>query len=412
MIKRLIIFAIFLLIFVLFIAYARGYRLDVKKKSLTPTGIIAVTSNPRAAKIYVNGELKGATDMSLTLPPGSYSIDVKKDGYLDWKRTIVLKGELVMVADAYLFPQNSSLTPLTNLGVGKIVAIDQTDKLLLFSQMGQEDKDGIYVFDQSKKPFSLFPPLKLLILKKNLPAGVDLLTTAVTFSPDYKEGIFEFSGENIQSVAYDMGFDEEIKSPFDVTTSQESLKKAWDTERAKEAQKILEALPKLLQPIASDSFHIISFSPDKTKFLYEVNQNEVLPPVITPGLISANQEKEDRNLKTGSFYTYDIKEDKNFRLNIKDEEFADKKDAENSLANWKDNIESYVMWYPDSRHIVLNELNQISVMEFDNTNKQVIYSGPHEQRFLNVTTDGKLLVLVNLNPSINKSPDVYAVGVR
>lgn len=409
--QRLIIFGVFAAIFVAIVAYARGYRLDFRRQGapLTSTGIISVSSSPNAAKIFINGELKGVTDTSLTMPPGKYTVEVQKDGYMAWKRTITLKGELVMAADALLFPLNPSLTPLTNLGVGKIVPIDQTGRILLFSDNGNAEKDGIYVFDQSKKPFSLFPPLKLLVLKKDLPATVNLLNSRVTFSPDFKEGVFEFldtDGKTI--VAYDMGFDEQVQSPFEVTASMASLTKAWDDERAQEAIKILETLPRDMRPIASDSFHIISFAPDKTKFLYEVTKPVALPVVITPPLISADQEPQERSLVPGQLYIYDIKEDTNFRLNVADADFEKK----GGQGEWRMAIDNYIMWYPDSRHILLNELTQVSVMEYDNTNKQVIYSGPHEMNFLDITTDGKLLILANLNPQQNKSPDVYAVGLR
>jgi hypothetical protein len=286
------------------------------------------------------------------------------------------------------------------------MSIDQTGKLLLFSQTGNTEKDGIYVFDQSKRPFSLFPPLKLLILKKNLPADIDLLDSNVVFSPDYKEGIFEFRKGGVVQVAYDMSFDSEVTNPFDVTTSTSSLIAAWEDERNQEAIKILEALPKDMRPVASDSFHIISFSPDKTKFLYNVTVPVKLPTILKPPLISADQETETRDLAVGDLYIYDIKEDKNFQLNVNPADFAVKDE------DWLPNIENYIIWYPDSTHLVLNELKQISTVEYDNTNRQVVYSGPHEERFLNVNVDGQLLVLANLNPLTNKSPDVYVVGIR
>ncbi|MFA5137051.1 MAG: PEGA domain-containing protein [Patescibacteria group bacterium] len=403
-VQRLLFFSFFVGIFLTIVAYARGYRLDLKQRSVTPTGIIAVTSSPKAGKIYINGEFKGATDTSFTLPPGKYTVEVKKDGFTDWKRDIVLKGELVMTADALLFPLNASLTPLTNLGVGKIVLVDQTGKLLLFTQTENEEKDGIYIFDQSKKPFALFPPLKPLILKKNLPAHIDLLSSNVIFSPDYKEGIFEFVDQTDTLVAYDIAFDEEVQAPFDVTTSMDSITAAWETERQEELVKILETLPKDMRLIASDSFRIISFAPDKTKFLYEATEEVTLAPIINPPLISANQEQEERSLDPGTLYIYDIREDKNFRLDIKDADFNDK--------DWKATAEKYVFWYPDSRHLVLNEHNQVSIIEYDNTNRQAVYSGPHELDFLDITSDGKLLILANLNPQTNKSPDLYVVGIR
>src|SRR3990167_2045470 len=112
---------VFIALLGLIISYARGYRIDFKKQSLTPTGIISISAFPKAAKEYINGKLKGITDINLTLPPGSYEIEVKKDGYTSWKKSVRLKGELVLTIDALLYPLNSSLSPLTNLSVIKAV---------------------------------------------------------------------------------------------------------------------------------------------------------------------------------------------------------------------------------------------------------------------------------------------------
>ena len=80
----------------LVIAYARGYRIDMKKKSLSSTGILAISSFPKAAKVYINNELKGVTDENVGLPPGSYNVEIKKEGYTSWSKKVTLKGELVI----------------------------------------------------------------------------------------------------------------------------------------------------------------------------------------------------------------------------------------------------------------------------------------------------------------------------
>lgn len=401
LISRIFIFGLFFGVFIGIVAYARGYRLDFHKKSFTSTGIIAVTSSPKAAKVYINGELRGVTDNSFTLPPGSYFIEIKKDGYMSWSKKFNLKGELVMVADATLFPINASLTPLTNLGIVKIVPIDNTGRLLLFSQQDNIEKDGIHLFDPNLKLFSIFPPLKTVLSKKNLPAIIDFTKSKVYFSPDYKEGLFEFELPE-GTISYLLSFDEENKELLDMTASQDSLLKVWSEEKRLESIKILEALPKLLQPVASDSFHIISFTLDKTKVLYTATQEDTIPLLIDPPLISGDQEPETRNIETGKLYVYDIKEDKNFKIEL----------SEELTQEIETTAEPSVMWYPDSRHLVLNESKQIAIVEYDNTNKQIVYAGPHEDSFVNVTDGGKLLVLANLNSLINKFPDLYVVGIK
>ena len=60
----------------------------------------------------------------------------------------------------------------------------------------------------------------------------------------------------------------------------------------------------------------------------------------------------------------------------------------------------------------MRETNKITIVDYDNSNKQTVYSGPIVSDFISITTDGRLLILANLNPQTNKLPDVYAVGIR
>jgi len=348
----------------------------------------------------VNGALKGVTDLHLTLPYGKYSIEVKKEGYTSWKRDVVLKGELVVIADATLFPLNASLTPLTTIGISQVISIDKTDKALLFVENGDFEKDGIYVFDQTKRTFSLFPPLKLLVSKKLFPEDVLLKDATVLFSPDYKQGIVIFKrGED--PISYLVSLEEENTQLFEITSSQASLEKAWNTERDLETARLLEIFPPEFIKIASDSFHILSLTPDKSKILYEAKEQTTLPYVIEPRLVAANQTPEERSIKLDELYVYDRKEDRNYHIALSEASEQMRQLGETTLA-----------WFPDSRHIVKNEGDKISIVEYDDTSKQIIYSGPHEGSFFDVTSDGKLLILANLNPQFNKTPDIYAVGIR
>jgi hypothetical protein len=167
---RLTVFFTFLVIVFLIIAYSRGYRVNLQKKTVTSTGILAVSSFPKAAKVYLNGKLKGITDLNLNLEPGEYQVEVKKEGYTSWQKKIKLKGELVITLDALLFSLNPSFSPLTNLGVKKAFPLDQTDKVLLYLEKNDPEKDGFYILDLEKKPIGFFEPLKLILKKSLLPS--------------------------------------------------------------------------------------------------------------------------------------------------------------------------------------------------------------------------------------------------
>lgn len=422
-IYRIAIFVSFLITLVIIIAYARGYRLDIKEKTVVPTGILAISSNPKAAKVFIDNKLKGVTDINLTLPPGSYYVEIKKDGYSTWSKKIILKGEIVMALDPLLFPTNASLSPLTNLGIVNVITVNQSNKTLLFSQTGDKEKDGIYLFDPDKKPLSLMQAAKPILLSKNLPEkDVDLKHISAYFSPDLTEAIISF-----KNTSYLLSLDQENKQLFDITNSKNTLINAWAEEKIKQTSKILETFPKEIYKIASDSFKIISFSPDENKVFYQAQRRLSLPNVINPPLIGANQTNEERTLTINSFYIYDKKEDKNFLLNLNTNELETlflvlNKQQENVTDNLQDtNVNLPIMWYPDSKHLVLYEFvalpnkkgkKQITIMNYDGQNKQTIYSGPFEESFFSITNDGNIIVLVNLNPENNEFPDLYQVGIK
>jgi len=396
LIQRFVFVIIFLIIAVIAIAFARGYRPDFKEKSFVSTGIVTVTSNPKSAQVYINGALKGVTDLNLHLTPGKYKVEVKKDGYQTWEKEITLKGELVVSLYPYLFPINPSLSPQTNIGVKKAVPIDQSGKVLLFVENGNEEKDGFYLFDSARRGLSFFPPLKL-ILKKNqltgwLGADFNLSDAEIFFSPDYKQMIARWP-----DFAVLINVDEENQSPFDVTASYQTLISAWEKEKTEQQIKILETYGKEMVKIASDSFAMISFSPDENKILYQAKKSTILPSFLKNPLPSTNQTPETRELKPNRLYVYDKKEDRNYELKLSEKELK---------------IDQSLFWYPDSRHLVAVKEKKIVIVDYDGTNEQTVYSGPFEQNFVTVTPEGKLIILANLNPEANQLGDLYLVGIK
>ncbi len=55
------------------------------------TGTIKVISNPDGADLYVDDKFMGNCPVLLKLPPGTHPLRVKRIGYRDWSRQIVLE---------------------------------------------------------------------------------------------------------------------------------------------------------------------------------------------------------------------------------------------------------------------------------------------------------------------------------
>ncbi|OGK17569.1 hypothetical protein A3D80_01590 [Candidatus Roizmanbacteria bacterium RIFCSPHIGHO2_02_FULL_40_13b] len=420
---RLLILAIFVTAFIGIIGVARGYRLNIAKKAVTGTGILVATSAPDAAKIYLNGTFYGVTNSNISLSPGTYTVEIKKEGYSTWKKTLEITRELVVRADALLFPQNPSLSPLTSLGIVKAVYFEKAGKVILLSDSGENSatpaelrKDGIYFMDNARRQLSIFNPLKLLVARALLPTTATFQDSSIVISSDQKEMLFKIGDRSFL-----LSTEEETTDPFDVTANEKTVLDVWKTKGDKDLKKLLETFKKPFPAIAADAFSIISFSPDDFKILYQAKKDVTIPIIVKDPLISVNQTPQTRHIKAGHIYVYDKKEDRNYEISIPESIVTIPSSPIPPLSpsappylpiSSSPILTSSLIWFPDSAHIIMNEGDKISIVDYDNANKQVVYSGPYEGGFVSVTNDGKLLILANLNPQTNKLPDVYAVGIR
>lgn len=71
---------------------SNGYDLDRKTGKVIQNGLIFTASAPESANIYLNGKANGQTDERITVPEGKYNVELRRDGYDTWKKTLQLDG--------------------------------------------------------------------------------------------------------------------------------------------------------------------------------------------------------------------------------------------------------------------------------------------------------------------------------
>lgn len=122
----------------------KGYRPTTK--GLTGTGLLAANSFPSGAQVYLDGKLATATDDTLSLTPGQYTVTIKKEGYLPWEKTLTLQKELVTQTNATLFKSVASLTPLTLNGAATITPSPDGQKIafVVATRLGHRQKRPLY----------------------------------------------------------------------------------------------------------------------------------------------------------------------------------------------------------------------------------------------------------------------------
>jgi hypothetical protein len=107
---RKIVLLVFFLAFTvtapLVILYTAGFSYDWTKGKVVKTGILKLSTKPSGATITVNEQrMAETTPASLfRMLPGEYAVSMKKDGYLAWSKTLVVKsGETTFSRDVSLF---------------------------------------------------------------------------------------------------------------------------------------------------------------------------------------------------------------------------------------------------------------------------------------------------------------------
>ena len=157
--SRTVIFITFMVLFVLaapaVILYSEGYRVDFVSKKVTQTGAFYLKGAPRA-EVYLNGEfqdntsLLGNSILIKNLLPRSYEVELKKDGYHSWKKTLaVKKKEVTKAGGVILFPLKPNFTIINQKFPQTVNSATSSDKKMTVGK--KEHEIWVYsVKDQEK----------------------------------------------------------------------------------------------------------------------------------------------------------------------------------------------------------------------------------------------------------------------
>ena len=291
---------------------------------------MVAASEPTGAQVFIDGKIAGATNSTLNLSPGWYQVRILKEGYQPWEKRLRVQGEVVSKADAFLLPANPSLSAITMNGAAQPLLSPDGGKLAYLVPNGTdelEDKAGVWTLDLVDKPLGLNRDAKQIVKANAL--GIPIAKAMLQWSPDSKQILVTATSGR---PAYLLDSDKLNEGP-QLAPDPQAITKKWKiAESTKEKEKLSTLNPDLVGSITRAG-RVINFSPDETKILYEATVSAAIPTIIKPPLIGTNPTEEDRNLKPGSTYIYDIKEDRNYSI--------------------KDINASSSHWLPTSRHLLL-----------------------------------------------------------
>ena len=395
--QLLISIAILFFLFVattLVILYGKGYRLwfDKGKPDISGTGLLVATSQPDGAQVFINNNLITATDSTINLPPGEYTVKIYKEGYSPWEKKLIIQKEIVVKADATLFSTAPKLESITTIGVENPILSPSLSKIAYNVASQSAKKNGVYVLDLNTRPLLTLQGASTQVVDDTIN---EFSTSALTWSPDGKEMIASISAASIYPTTYllsSSSFNDSLKN---ITTTLDTILDTWEKEKTEKETARIENLKPALKKTINESFSQAMWSADETKILYTASNSATIPAIIQPALIGTNQTSETRTLEKGATYVYDMKEDKNYKIEI-------------GNSKWPRPLS----WFPDSKHLIYVHDKKIDIVEYDGTNKITVYAGPFDEKYVFPYTNGsRIVILTNLgNPDI--SPNLYTLGLQ
>jgi len=387
---------------ILVVLYGSGYRFGFEEGQPTveKTGLLVASSVPKGAQVLINDQLTTATDNTINLKPGEYNVKIIRDGYFPWEKTVRIQERVVTSLDALLFPLAPKLESITASGIEDPILDPSRSKIAFKVQSQIPDKNGIYVYDMAANPVLALQGTSRQIVDDT----TDLFSQSnISWSPDAVDVIATVSG-NLGQTTYLLDASNSNTSPTNITNLIESTQDTWMEEQIEKEKARNESFKKPVRELIKDYFTVISYSPDDTKILYTASRSGELPLVIKPRLIGVtNTITEDRSIKEGSVYVYDTREDVNVKLFEKSPELCDPTNLD---------CRQPLTWFPDSKHLVFINDNQIEIMGYDGSNTTTVYAGPFVDNYVFPWPNGsKLVILTNLNnPQIK--PNLYTISLK
>lgn len=371
---------------IIFGLIARGYSFDLKTLQFAPSGLLVIKSVPDAAEIFIDGEFETATNATLRLKPATYDIEITKEGYFSWSKRVVIEKEVVVEQIAYLFRSTPSLSATTFSGVVNPIATADNTQIAYAVPLEKNngvEKAGLWVIETVNLPlgFSKDP--------RRITDG-NLVNASWLWSPDGREillttsaGIFLLDTSEFTPQA----------ERINVATRKNLILAEWEEESKKKLSSKIRSLPDPLVELFSSGVSRISFSPDEKKVLYTASSSAFLKDELIKPVPGSSTQRQERNVVSGNTYVYDIKEDRNFLIeaNISGKQLA---------------------WFPSSAHLVFGESNEVSIIDYDGTNKKAIYTGAYEAPFVFPTlNEDRVLILTNLGSNDSLS-NLYSLNLK
>lgn len=378
---------------VLVTLYASGYRFDPQSGVLQGTGILSVSSTPDGALVLVNKVPKDATNTSITeLQPDQYEVELSKEGYASWRKTITVRAGLVTEISALLVPLYPSLQPLTFTGAQNPIVSPDQQKIVY--QVSQEKSAGIWLVNLEERPFSLTRKPQLLLSDTQTKK---YSTAQLQWSPDANQLLITTLVEQSSDTSKTQELFDLRTNTVTTLINTEELLQSWQQSKDLVVNELLTGLT-AKKRLEIKALPNPQWSPDNLVILYQEN-NEIDFSYSTyyVGVKTIDPTNTSRPTDAAPL-TPPIAQN-------------------NPILKIHTHEPHQLYWFPDSKHLILvhqtgDETGTVELLEATGENRTLIFSGVVKDLIGVPTPNGsRIVILTRFNPE-SDSYNLYSIGLQ
>lgn len=359
--------------------YTSGYRLEKgeeKTIDLTQTGMVSAKSIPEGASVYLDEELRTATNDTVSgIEPGTHKLRIVKKGFVEWEKDIEIFAELVTDITAVMVSQSPRIEPLTNTGAKLPSVSPSLNKIAYFSE--DIEQPGIWVIPLSGTGLNLFRSNPAVAIEDTRFTKYSQGKN-IEWSADENKLLIE--GNNNVFYLVDLQ-----TNTAETTSTPDAVRSTWKTELAQKRMDFLEKLdiPKEMEEAAMSDKTL--WAPDEKKFLYTEQKGDQL-----------------------EYRVYNMESP--LPVGEKIDNLALTRNASDPQPN--------ITWYSDSFHLILSEGNideekrgTVSIIRIDGTNQTEIYNNTlFSEKAFSAPGGDKVIILTSFKSG--EQTDLYTVSIR
>jgi hypothetical protein len=144
----------------------KGYSIDITKRELIKTGVLNIETNPPDVEIKIDSNYSGKTNKAISnLKIGNYQVELHKDGYFDYKKSVTIEHGLA----------TPLIVPLIRTKQSSVIV----EKASIF--LTDHNAFGYYVLSPVIQNQTQTPTVKTTKAKE--PTNTHLLTHVTTVKP-------------------------------------------------------------------------------------------------------------------------------------------------------------------------------------------------------------------------------------